>query len=242
MPLPAVLHVNYQPGGGWVLRILTRLHQSPSTILRDRVNDWGDGPLSQMGLAVATKFATLNRAGFRLTERFRQIMAELSDRRSEVEDCLHENAVFTFHEHVLPFELLLDIDSFIFEARSTYEIVGGFLREFFKRILDREITQQELATVLESEGLDTLWIEELRASRILFFHQTGAWFAVRVKSLEPLSIEPVILKRHVENLDDPQDYISHEELVAMSRGFESGLESLHRYVIAEIARFEETQR
>jgi len=69
------------------------------------------------------------------------------------------------------------MDSFIFETRSLYEIVGKFLVTLFEILFDRKITQEELKSLLSSQGIDTRWIDELRDARILFFHETAPWLA-----------------------------------------------------------------
>jgi hypothetical protein len=83
--------------------------------------------------------------------------------------CLSEGSAFTLKDNHLAYELLLDIELFIFETRSLYEIVGKFLAELLGTLFNRKVTQKELQTLLASQGIDTRWIDELSEARKLFF-------------------------------------------------------------------------
>lgn len=63
---------------------------------------------------------------------------------------------------ISPPSLLLDMDSFIFETRSLYEIMGKFLVELFRTLFGRAVTEADLQAILSASEIDTRWIAELR--------------------------------------------------------------------------------
>ena len=87
----------------------------------------------------------------------------------------------------MPYRLLVDLDSFLFELRSTYEIVGKFLGGFFGRVLGRKLQEAEVIAALEASGNDTKWIGMLRRERVVSFHQTAPWIVFEVERGEPSS-------------------------------------------------------
>lgn len=231
------LRISYQPGGSWLLTIMARLNQSSSATLRERMIAWESSPLSEMGLALATKLAMLPCVVHRVDQQLQRLSEQLSN-ESMINDCIHRGAGYPIAEKSLPYEILVDIDSFLFESRSAYEIVGRFLREFFKQILGRDITEAQLIELLEVRIPETRWIKELRENRIRFFHETAPWIALKIISKVPLRFELLVLKRNVKDFEDPNDYIHFEQLRSIYHGFIYSLDALHQWVIGTIEEFE----
>ena len=232
------LHINYEPPGpSWLRPILTRLQESSSTTLRDRVDSWGSSQLNELGLALSTKLAMLNQVVRRVDLQLQRLREQLND-ESMINECIRRGAPYKIADKVLPYEILVDIDSFIFESRSAYEIVGRFLVEFFERVLKRKVSESELKELLEVRIPDIRWIEELRNNRILFFHNTSPWIAVQIVQKTPLEFELVVLKGNVRNFENPDNYIKLEQLRAIYQEFEYSLAALQQWVIGQIEVFE----
>ena len=133
---------------------MARLHQSPSSILHARMGAWGDTPLREMGFALATKLKMLPHVVARLEKKLDSLGEYLKD-ETAIDECLSRNAVYVVRDGNLPYEILIDVDSFLFESRSAHEIVGKFLREFFDRILDKQVNETDLQALLRVKYLDT---------------------------------------------------------------------------------------
>jgi hypothetical protein len=217
---------------------MSRLQQSSSETLRERVQTWGASPLRELGMAIATKVEILAQSMKRFRTQLARLTAELKGDLPQLEECLSRGSVFQFKDTLLSFELLVDIDSFIFETRSLYEIVGKFLPMLFKIFFGRAVGENELLEALSTKGIDTRWIYGLRKNRILFFHETAPWIGARISQLEPLDYELLILKRHTVGFENPDDYIGFNELRAIYDGIVESLVALHRVVMGEIADVE----
>ncbi len=50
-------------------------------------------------------------------------------------------------DEALPFQLVADIDAFIFETRSAYEILGKYITSLFQLLFGRRLTEQDLKQV-----------------------------------------------------------------------------------------------
>jgi hypothetical protein len=193
---------------------------------------WGETPLRELGLAIGTKLTMLPIVAARVNRQIQRLGDELDE--SRVDRCLDRGSAYRLGDPSFPFEILVDLDSFLFESRSTYEIVGHFLKEFFRHILGRDVSQEELQALLKAQGIDTQWIQELRDNRILFFHNTAPWIAIHILSKRPLRFELVLLKKGAKDAATPEDHLHFEQLQAIYHGFASSLEALQRWVIQQI--------
>src|SRR5436190_7965843 len=228
------LHIDYEPPSrGWLLRIMKRLNESSSSTLRERVSTWGSSHLKEMSFALATKLTMLSQVICRVDQQLRRLSEQLID-ESKINECIRRGAAYRIADKVLPYELLIDIDSFLFESRSAYEIVGHFLCQFFDHILGCSLNEAELKKLLDARNIDTRWIEELRENRIMFFHKTAPWIVLEIVSRKPLRFELLVLKKNVKDFTDPDAYIRFEQLPTIYRGFESSLKVLHQWVLEKI--------
>jgi hypothetical protein len=233
-----ILHIGYfPPWSGWLLQIMTRLRSSSSATLRNRIEVWGDTALSEMGCALATKMSMLGRVIRRFDLQMQCLNDELKDESdATLGDLVRNGAVYTTRDEALPYEILAEVDSFFFESRSAYEIVGKFLAKFFDRVLAEHVSETEIIAQLERERIDTRWIKQLRDHRVLFFHHTAPWIALEVVSWEPRRFDLLVFKKLVPN--DPQDVILFKQLVEIYRGFAGSMAALHRFVLKKIEEFE----
>lgn len=220
-----------------LLGIMRRLSNSTSATLRELMREWAEGPMREKGLALATKLKMLQRVTLRVDHQIQRLKEQLNN-NARINDCIQGGSAYSISDPNLPYDILVDIDSFLFESRSAYEIVGEFLNEFFRLILGYNITESQLVEMLDSRGIETGWIRALRDHRILFFHRTAPWIAVEVVSREPLEIELVILKKTVQELDNPEDYIKFEQLRSIYQGFIASLDATYQWLIEKIEEFE----
>jgi len=232
------LHINYQPDVGWVLTIMSRLQNSSKPELRKAFDQWHETPLKELGLAITTRMHMLGLCIKRLNKRVDELRREMSADIPQVEECLSKGYAFRLKDKELPYELLLDMDSFIFETRSLYEIMGKFLVSLFQTLFARHMTEGEIQSTLSSAGIDVRWIEDLRENRKLFFHDTAPWLAARFLR-ENSNFDPVLLKRNVIEFDDPDSWIDFIELRQIYDGFVNSAGELHRFLMEQI-RLRET--
>ena len=233
------LYIDYAPpSSSWLLTIMSHLNQSSSVTLRMRMQSWGATPLKQMGFALSTKLAMIAQVVCRVDLQLQRLRSQLSNNTSAIEEHTRKGAAYRISDKDLPYELLIDLDSFLFESRSAYEIVGRFLKEFFERILDRKINEDELKNMLSTQGIDIRWIQVLHDSRILFFYHIAPWIVLDIISVNPSRFDMVILKQDVKSLTNPDDYFHFNEFREIYQGFESSMGMIHRWIIKQIEQFE----
>ena len=233
------LHIEYEPPvATWLPRVMTRLGESASIDLQSRMKNWSKTSLREMGLALSTKLAMLSLVVDRLDGRIQRLYHHLALKEDKVQTCIRDKAAYTVPESLLPYEILLDIDGFLFESRSVYEIVGKFIKEFHTKILCQRLTEDEIKDMMALKGIDTRWIEELRTNRILFFHETAPWIALEVKSQNPAKFEILVMKRDLKDFSNSQDYISLNQLRDIFNGFKASMGAIYAWLIEKITDYE----
>lgn len=231
---PQYVDICYHSCQFWGARIAGRARQSSCAAISQRICNWYQSSLSELCLAVSTKHALLERIVRRVEYRLSQLKVEL-DNQGKLERSLREGGCFPLFDNELVFEILVDVDSFFFESRSAYEIMGKFLRGFCKEILGEELKQESLLEELKQANIDTGWVTELREIRIVLFHETAAWIAVRVISTSPLHFELVICKKDAKDFSNADDFILFEDLRKIYSGFKDSLPILESWVEKQIA-------
>lgn len=235
------LHIDYRPKASWLLKIMTKLHCSESQDLQLRMENWGQNKISEFGISVATKLAMLRLTTKRVDTQLQKLSREL-EKDSKVEECIQRGAAFPIKDKDLAFEILVNIDSFLFESRSAYEIVGQFLREFFNYIFKRTINETRIKKILEDRKLDNRWIGELHVERNLFIHEAAPWIALQVKSKNPLNFELLILKENITDFSQTNKYYSFNLLRDIYKGFASSMDAIQAWIMNEIDEWEATNK
>ena len=233
-----VLHLDYRPPTAqWVLRLQSRLINSRSTVLRNSYGRWKEVGLGELAGAVATRLTLIDRVIARLHELLQRLRQEI-DASGKIDELLSGGYVYSTKDDRIFYDLCVAVDAFFFEYRSCYEIIGKFVKKFGRKMLDRKLTEKEIRAVLEKANLNTEWIDPVRANRILFFHNTAPWIALRIHQRKPLKCSVVVMKKNIENLDDPNTYITEDQLVETIKGLKGAVWAVHAWLEELITELE----
>ena len=124
---PAFLHIAYLPGEplAWILPVNTRLRDSSDARLRKRFEEWQGGPLTELSFAVTTKLAILPLVIDHLNDVISGLNAEIRT-IEDLQYLVDGGYALNPKDKSLPYALVVAIDSFIYEYRSTYGIRPEF--------------------------------------------------------------------------------------------------------------------
>jgi len=163
-----------------------------------------------------------------------QLGKEVADLK-DLDECIEKQAGCVPKDGQLPYRLLSSIDAFIYEFRSTYEIVGKFLVAFSAKILGSQLTELQVTSLLRESGISDAWVADLADQRKLFFHNTAPWIAVKIASRHPLTCELLILRRNVRDLDGSPDVIEFDRVKAVQTGLVAAMRRLQAWLIDRVA-------
>jgi len=236
-----VLHLDYRPKtGGIVGSLQTRLMKSSSAKLRERYDSYHEVGLGAIGSAVATRLALVLRVSFRLGILLKRLRDEIEE-TGRVGELLDNGWAFVTPDSRIFYDICVTVDACYFEFRSFYEIVGKYVIAFCKEMLDREVSEKELIQVLEDAGVDTSWIEPVKDTRKLFFHETAPWIALRIHERSPLVCSLLVLKENVHTFDDADKYITQDQLVDAIEGLQKASWEIHNWLVLRIEEVEELE-
>jgi len=115
--------IDYPPAGGWVQTLMSRINSSSNSALRDRMADWNktspsvENSLGDFALAVSSKRAMLPYVWWRLESRLKELDKHLKD-EPRMADSLRHGAAYRVRDDKVLWELLLDVDCFLFETHT----------------------------------------------------------------------------------------------------------------------------
>ena len=240
-----VLHLDFRPGrANWILRLMSRLDSSRAAELKRRRRQWASLSLGERAGAVATRMRAVEVVTRRLDNDLVALGEELKQASPRAVRCIKEGLAYTTRNRDLAYELLVDVDGFLFETRSAYELTVKFVAVFLSRILDRAVPEKMhllhgfVAHEVSRRGGETSWIDELRTHRNVFVHETAPWPALEIVSIAPLRAELVLLKKNVKDLREPQTYLHIDQCRRMYSGFLATFPILEDWLTAEIRSFE----
>jgi len=233
-----VIHLDYRPGtAGWVLRLQSRLQASPSDVLRTRYSRWGEAGLADLAIAVATRLSLTLRVSFRLAELLKKLRDEI-DASGDIDQLLTGGFVYSPKDARIFYDICVAVDAFYFEFRSSYEVLGRFVRTFGREILGRSITEHEILQVLEAANCNRDWIDPVRENRKLFFHETAPWIALEVHQRRPLECSVLVMKENLHEFDHPDKYVTQSHLVNTVTGFQQAVWAVFGWLGKEIDKSE----
>lgn len=237
-----ILHLNYNPGpAGWILRLQTQLQGSASITLRDRYSKWKDFGMAEIGMAFATRLALRQRAAYLLARLLNDLRNEISS-SGKLDELLDGGYAYYPDDDRIFYDICVALDALYFETRSAYEIVGKFVQTFGKKILNRNFSEKDIQKILVNEGQKTDWINEVQEHRKLFFHETAPWIALSISKRDPLEFSLIIMKENLKEFDNPEKYITQQQLFDSWQGFDRAISTICEWLKEQIIAFEKNEQ
>jgi hypothetical protein len=234
-----ILHVSYLPNGSFVLPIIGALQRSSNPKVRALAGSWRSSGLARLGASLSTKATMLGLLGRRLYSKVGPLEDELEQLRN-LSEHLAGGYAWTPTQRQLPYEVLLELDAFIFEFRSAYEILGKFLVEFSKRILGKTVKEEDLLRILSAAGINISWARELQNRRKFWFHEHAPWLVYKISNPDPLDAELIFLAHVDADPFNDNEALSLRSLNLIYAGFDRALQELQSWVLSEISSLEAT--
>ncbi|MBK8649658.1 MAG: hypothetical protein IPN16_24585 [Gemmatimonadetes bacterium] len=185
-----VLHIAYLPPTGYVHPLSNALNAATSPRAKQALEKWYGEGVGSIALALSSKLAMLSVTVARLNRSLNSLRRDVAS-NPRASDALAEQKALPLTDAGLAYDVLVDIDAFVFEFRSAYEILGKFLAAVHRAIEEKPPTEAELLAMLESKGVPTAWTTILREKRKRLFHEKPPWIAYQIDSLAPFSAREV---------------------------------------------------
>ncbi len=139
---------------------------------------------------------------------------------------------FTIEDDYLIFNILIFIDSLLFEINSTCELISSYLYEIYaftgKNIAKKDIGK-EFKKIIKEAGEDIEWFENLDSHINFFIHEGAPWVAVDISNEDYYDL--IIMKENLKAFDDEEKYITLSELSEIVDGFQRAKAILQKHLV-----------
>ena len=131
-----------------------------------------------------------------------------------------EGYAFNLNNNLI-FNLLIDIDSIIFELNSVCEIMKTLFYELYTNVgrqIERKDVGRKIKEIIEATGNSSSWFQNLVSHRNFFIHEAAPYFSIDITD-GPDNYDLLIMKENIKTFDDESKYITMSEISAIIEGF-----------------------
>lgn len=224
------IHINTEVGDPWILHIWNAVNDAESlgnaSLIPKKVK-------SQLGLSISTRLDMLPRIVHRINEEVNQVYKITKAHKEEhIFTKQREGYVFDIDEK-LKYNLLIDIDSLLFELNSVCELMASLFFVLYTHI-GKNIKKKEVGIiikqVIEGAGKSSDWFSELDNQRNFFMHEGAPYFAVDV-SEGPGKYDLLFMRENIKIFHDHSKFIKLSEINAIVKGFAIAKPIIQKHLI-----------
>ena len=224
------IHINTSVGDPWILKIWNAVN--------DAVSSGNASPIpkeitSQLGLSISTRLDMLPRIVNRINDEAQKVYtATKTHQKEHVFTLQKEGYVFDLDDN-LKFNLLIDIDSLLFELNSVCELMTSLifvLYEYIGKPIKKKEVGLTIKKIIEEAGNSSDWFQELDKQRNFFMHEAAPYFAVDI-SKGPGKYDLLIMRENIKFFDDHSKFIKLSEINSVVEGFALAKPIIQRHLI-----------
>jgi len=222
------IHLNELGGDPWVLPIWTTVHDA---IRKGKVKEI-PAELSEQGVYISVRLNFLPRIVSRINTEVMSLVEAVKTHKPEhqfSEKC--EGVAFAIDDN-LKYQLLIDIDSLLFELNSLCEM----MRQFFEQLhalagtsMPKENPGLSIKSVLDKANQDSSWFVALDNHRNFFLHNGAPYVAVDISpSLKGVDI--LIMKENIKSFGDESKFLRLSDINTIVKGFSASKPVIQTYL------------
>ena len=224
------IHIDYGLGDPWIGLIWSAVNNAERN---GKIFPISKEIKSQLGLSISTRLDMLPRIIYRINVEVDQVYKALKSHQKEhVYTPNTEGSVFKIEEN-LKFNLLIDIDSLLFELNSICELMRDLFSTLYKSV-DESITKKEaglkIKKVIEDSGNSTAWFVELDDHRNFFMHNAAPYFAVDISEGSG-KYDLLIMKENITSFNDHEKFFALSEIDKIVAGFSIAKPIIQKHLI-----------
>ena len=177
--------------------------------------------LSEQGVYISARLNFLPRIVSRINAEVVSLIDVVKTHKAEhvfSENC--EGVAFPIDDD-LKYQLLIDIDSLLFELNSLCELMG----QFFERLhalagtsMSKKNIGLSIKAVLDNANQDSSWFVSLDNHRNFFLHNGAPYVAVDIsRSLQDIDV--LIMKENIKSFSDESKFLRLSDINKIVQGF-----------------------
>jgi hypothetical protein len=144
----------------------------------------------------------------------------------------HDGYVFPLDDE-LKHNLLLDIDSLLFEVNSCCELITRFFKLLHQHKGQLSQTQagQKIREILLNAGQNASWFVQLDTHRNFFMHEGAPYIAVDLSNDSDGRYDLLIMKENIRDFSNSDKFIRLSALSTIANGFELSKPLIQQYLV-----------
>lgn len=212
------IHINYEGGDPWILPIWRAVNNAEGS---GKASPISKEIKSQLGLSISTRLDMLPRIVHRINGEVYQVYEATKAHKKEHIFTEQEEGYVLDVEENLKFNLLIDIDSLLFELNSVCELMSSLFFELYTHIgkyIKQEEVGLQIKKVIEATGKSSKWFKDLDTHRNFFIHKAAPYFAVDISAGSD-RYDLLIMKENIKSFNDHSKFIKLSEINSILKGF-----------------------
>jgi len=206
------VHINFIVEDKWVLPIWSAIDEAAKAGTAPPRND----ELNDLGLSISTRLDFLPRIIERVNTASAGVYEKVSQREPEHEfEPGVEGIAFDLADNALKYELLIDIDSLLFELNSIRELVTRLFEQLHthagQEMPQTDSARNSIESIVKDAGENASWFKNLADHRNLFIHEAAPYVAVDISSA-PQDYDLLIMKKNIKEFSDHTKFIQLSEI------------------------------
>ncbi len=224
------IHINTEVGDPWILPIWGAVNDAESS---GKASPIPKEVKSQLGLSISTRLDMLPYIVHRINEEVNEVYkATKAHKEEHIFTEEREGYVFDIDER-LKFNLLVDIDSLLFELNSICELMASLFYELYTGI-GNKIKKKEVGlrikNIIEGTGKSSNWFIELDNQRNFFMHEAAPYLAVDI-SEGPGNYDLLIMRENIKIFNDPSKFLRLSKINSIVEGFSAAKKIIKNHLI-----------
>lgn len=226
-------HISEIGGDPWVLPIWNSIHKA---IAEDRMQTFPK-KLSELALYISTKLTMMPRIILRINKECKEVW-DIINKRDKEDDYWngHEGRAVSIDDE-LKYNLLIDLDTLLFELKSCLELMRQYLLEIYKltnKKISRKQINNEFKNIVLQDGINTTWYDDLEKNRTFFIHIGAPYIAVDLTN-EGQYYDLIIMKENLKSFNKKDKFILLSDLNKIVHGFLKARVALQQHIINYIS-------
>jgi len=212
------IHINTKVGDPWILPIWGAVYDAESSGQSKPISK---EVKSQLGLSISTRLDMLPYIVHRINEEVIEIYNVTKTHNSEhIFTDQIEGYAFDVEEN-LKFNLLIDIDSLLFELNSVCELMTNLFFILYThagKTIEKKKVGLIIKKIIDASGKSSKWFIDLDNHRNFFMHEAAPYFAIDISN-GPGKFDLLIMKENIKVFDDHSKVIKLSEINSIVEGF-----------------------
>ena len=222
------LHLNELGGDPWVLPIWHSINEARKTKKIAAITK----EMSELGVHISTRLNILPRIINRLNKETAALYQSAKSHKAENVFTNSESGAALSVNDDLKYQIIADIDSFLFELNSCVEQMQNFFQLLHEHagstIRNKDLSDAVMVTWKEC-GVNEAWFSLLDRGRNYFSHQGTPYLAIDISDGQQWDL--LVMKENISKFDDAKQFIRYSDFQNVYQGFLKARECLQAHLI-----------